>query len=108
MLGVPRTQNVVESWHNRLNILVNRKHTRMEKVLKVIQAEEHAVRISLNVLLLGGGTDKRDDYRKREEKLKEILNSQGNLPVMIFLERLAYRLKVTKQTRKNKRLSGVV
>src|SRR5207253_3236221 len=31
VLGIHRTQNVVESWHNRLNVIVNRKNAKAEK-----------------------------------------------------------------------------
>ena len=54
-LGIPKTQNKVEAWHRRFEILVGSAHVGLYKLIKEIQKEQHMSKVKSNASY-GGGT----------------------------------------------------
>ena len=96
VLGIPRTQNAVEAWHNRLNILVDAPHPNAYNLFEEIQKEEHVCSGEIRLLLLGGGTvtRKRRTYLAREAAIKQLLEAKDTYAnVTEYLAALAFRLQ---------------
>jgi len=94
-LGLPRTQNVVESWHNRLNVLVGTPHPNPYALVDQFRKEEHSVSGDISCLLLSGGsqTARKKRYLEKEKKIIELLEQRNSMSTLEFLERIDYRMK---------------
>ena len=96
-LGFPRTQNAIESWHNRFNILVGECHPNPYSLVEEFRKEEHSVSVEIKALCLSGGfsTNRRRKYLDREAKLIEVLENRSSMNTMEFLDKIVHRLKLT-------------
>ena len=95
-LGLPRTQNSVESWHNRLNILVGTSHPNVFKLVEEFRKEEHSTTAEIIRQELSGGSQskRRKDYLEKEATLLSLFQERDSMPVLVYLEKVARRLKL--------------
>ncbi|CAG8745722.1 17224_t:CDS:1, partial [Dentiscutata heterogama] len=85
-LGIPRTQNNVEAWHNRWNTLVGKKHVSIDTLISELQKEQLHVDTQIERILRGEPRPKQNIYYiEKERRMMEIFNDQENRPVMDFL-----------------------
>ena len=93
--GLPRTQNAIEGWHNRLNGLISSPHPSPLKCVELIRKEEHTTTAEVRRLLRSGGSisTRRINLRAREGKIQELLQSWETMPLMAFLQSVLERLR---------------
>lgn len=93
-LGIPRTQNIVESWHNRMKSIIDRNHVGFWKMIKELQSEEKAVHTNIERLFDGEKLKYiPPDLEAHEEKLKTVLANRADYDTVVdFLGALASNL----------------
>ena len=52
-LGYPRTQNVVEGWHNRWNTLVGNAHVSIYKIIEEMRKEQQQMEMQVESIIRG-------------------------------------------------------
>ena len=89
----PRTQNSVEAWHRRWEILVGGAHVSIFKIIEEIQKEQNRVELEIESIIRGlpRVLSKKKD-RERESRIQLIYNDQDNRTVMDFLRGIAHNL----------------
>ena len=87
----PRTQNIVEAWHRRWEVLVGRAHVGVFKIIKDIQNEQHQVQSNFEAILRGipRPPQKRQD-QEREIQIQTVYNDRENRPLIDFLRGIAH------------------
>lgn len=91
--GIPRTQNTVESWHRRLEVLVGRAHVGVFKLIKELQKEQQQVEVQIECILRGEPRKKQKMCDKhREERLMSICNARASYTTTDFLRGIAHNL----------------
>ena len=92
-LGIPRTQNAVESWHRRLNILVGGAHIGIFKLIKELQKEQHQVEAQIESIVRGEPAKKQKAAEKcREERIMSIFREKSSYDTSNFFRGIAHNL----------------
>ena len=91
----PRTQNFVEAWHRRWEVLVGGTHVGIFKMITEIQKEQNRVKLETESILRGlpRKLPKKKD-RERESRIQVIYNDRDNRPVLDFLRGIAHNLSL--------------
>lgn len=94
-LGIPRTQNAVESWHNRWKSLLGRPHVGVIKTMVELQKEEHTIQAKIKRGFRQGFTcsSTRKKFIGREHQLNLLLSTRDDHPIVFFLECLYFRMQ---------------
>lgn len=92
--NLPRTQNSLEAWHNRLQSLVGRHHTGMFDLIKHLQQEEITVQTTIQNLIAGEGPSIRKEYVEKEKRIRQILSEIDRRNPLDTLKGLAYNLSM--------------
>lgn len=94
-MGMPRTQNSVESWHSRLNILIGCPHPHAFTLVKEFQKEEHQIGGVIRRMMTVGTVlnKRREHYLARENLIIQCLNERSDYDTLTTLERLVARIK---------------
>ena len=89
----PQTQNSVEAWHRRLEVLIGNAHVGVFKIIEEIQKEQNRVQLEIESILRGlpRNLPKKKD-RERESQIQTIYNDRDNRPVIDFLRGIAHNL----------------
>lgn len=90
--NIPRTQNIVESWHNRWLHLVG-PHAGVYALIEQFRKEENQVRCKIERALAGILEPICKEQQKRNENIKRLLLERSNLSTDEFLKGMAYNLK---------------
>lgn len=94
-LGIPRTQNIVESWHNRINTIIDRSHVGLYTLVEYLRKEEHQVHGTIKKLFNGTIINPTPpSLREREERIKTIIANKSSYETVEFLEALASNLSL--------------
>lgn len=93
--NMPRTQNIVESWHRRWNTLLNGKKWNLNIMMKElikeqIRTEQKIQRIIANTPM----TPPRKKNKYFEDSLQRIINKREEMDVNEFLRKIAYHYKI--------------
>ena len=92
-IGFPRTQNKVEGWHRRWQLLVGRNHPGVFHLIKELKKEQEHVEAEMEIILRGEPRPKRKkQYVDRDERFANILNDRHNRSVIDFLRGIAHNL----------------
>ena len=94
IIGFPRTQNNVESWHRRWHTLVGRAHVGLFTMINEIKKEQSNVEAQIERNLRGEPLPAKSRVVQiRERALQNILaNRDGYENSMEFLKAIAHRL----------------
>ena len=94
-LGIPRTQNIVEAWHNRWRTLVGESHVGVHTIIKELQKEQHQVEVQIECILRGEQRPKqKKNLVDREKRITTIINDWENRSVIDFLRGIAHNLSL--------------
>ena len=52
-MGIPRTQNNVEAWHRRWEILVGQSHIGVYRMIEELQKEQQSVDLQVESIIRG-------------------------------------------------------
>lgn len=92
-LGVPRTQNVVEAWHNRWRILLGRSHVSIYMMVSELQKEQENVDVQAERILCGEPRPRqKKSFVEKERRIMMIVNDRGNRSLMDYLRGIAINL----------------
>jgi hypothetical protein len=92
-LGIPRTQNVVEAWHRRWEVLVGESHVGLFTIINEIQREQQQVELQIECILRGEQRKKQKKvWIERENRIMSIVNDRSNRSLMDFLRGIAHNL----------------
>ena len=93
--GIPRTQNIVEAWHRRWNILVGESHVGVHTIIQELQKEQQNVEFQIECIIRG---EKKPPTKKalvdREKRIMTIINDRENRSLMDFLRGIAHNLSL--------------
>ncbi|CAB4441635.1 unnamed protein product [Rhizophagus irregularis] len=74
-LGIPRTQNVVEAWHRRWEVLVGESHVGLFTIINAIQREQQQVELQIECIIRGEQRKKQKKvWIERENRIMSIIN----------------------------------
>lgn len=94
-LGIPRTQNIVEAWHRRWEILVGQRHVGVYTIIHEFQKEQQQVEFQIESILRG---EQRPKQKKslidREKRIMSVVNDRVNYSVMDFLRGISHNLSL--------------
>jgi hypothetical protein len=94
-LGILRTQNIVEAWHNRWRTLVGESHVGVHTIIKELQKEQHQVEVQIECILRGEQRPKqKKNLVDREKRITTIINDRENHSVIDFLRGIAHNLSL--------------
>lgn len=89
-LGLPRTTNAVESWHNRWNTLVGRAHVGFWQLVNMMRKEEHEMGGEIKKTLR---SESARAETSRDGRLRAIIAEKAEFPSLIrFIEAIAAQL----------------
>ncbi|CAG8797744.1 1033_t:CDS:1, partial [Dentiscutata erythropus] len=80
-LGIPRTQNSVEAWHNRWNTIVGRPNVSVYMLIEELQKEQQNVDDQVVRILQGESRPRPNQYYiEKEKRIMAIFNDHKNRP----------------------------
>jgi len=92
-MGIPRTQNNVEAWHRRLEILVGQSHLGVYKIIGELQKEQQRVDFQVERIIRGEPCPaKKKALIEKEKRIATVLNDKENRSIMEFLRGIAHNL----------------
>ncbi|CAG8652284.1 16178_t:CDS:2 [Dentiscutata heterogama] len=92
-IAYPRTQNSVEGWHRRWDVLVGCAHMGIFKILKEIQKEQNRVELDIEAILRGAlRPPQRRHTIEHEQHIQTVFNDCGNRSIIEYLHGIAYNL----------------
>lgn len=89
--NIPRTQNIIESWHNRWRHLVGDKPG-VYRVIEHIREEEHKVRGQSERALAGICISANKEQQRRDDNIKRLVQDRANKSTEDYLKGIAYNL----------------
>lgn len=90
---VPRTQNKLEAWHRRFQVIVGKKHVGLYSLLKSLKNE--SLEMAKNYMELNNGAPKKKMkrlYQSKEDRIKNIIRSRTERTTLNFIMALAHNL----------------
>ncbi|CAF1545449.1 unnamed protein product [Adineta ricciae] len=91
----PRTQNKVDAWHRRWEILIPRSHVGIFTMIKQIQKEQSIVEMEIEKSMRGEpAPKKRKEDEDREIRIKNVIIDRDNRTTMDFLRGIAHNLSL--------------
>ncbi|CAF3849720.1 unnamed protein product [Rotaria sp. Silwood1] len=91
----PRTQNKVEAWHRRWEILIARSHVGIFTMIKQIQKEQNEVEMEIEKSMRGEpAPKKRKEDENREFRIQNVIADRGNRSTIDFLRGIAHNLSL--------------
>jgi len=89
----PRTQNSVEAWHRRWEVLVGNTHVGVFKIIKEIQKEQNQVELDIESILRGmpRPLQKKKDH-EHENRIQTVYNDRYNRSLMDFLRSITHNI----------------
>ena len=94
-LEIPRTQNIVEAWHRRWEILVGESHVGLFTIIDEIKREQKQVELQIECIIRGELRKKQKKiFIERENRIMSIINDRNNRPLMDFLYGIAHNLSL--------------
>ena len=91
---LPRTQNFIEGWHNRLANLTGAHHIPVYRFIDAIKKESHTSALNFNNFIRGISKPIDKKYRDREERIKRVLRNRNVLSYQEFLYGIACNLSL--------------
>ncbi|CAG8524215.1 3400_t:CDS:2 [Dentiscutata heterogama] len=92
-LGIPRTQNAVEGWHNRWATLVGGSRVSVFSIVQKMQREQLLVESQIECTFYGESRPKQKwSLVERERRIMTIVNDRNNRLLIDFLEAIAHNL----------------
>jgi len=94
-LGYPRTQNIVEGWHNRWSNLIGRAHVGLYKIIEEMRKEQQQTDIQIESINRGAPRpSQRNQYVNRENRILAIFNDRNNRTLIDFLRGIAHNISL--------------
>ena len=94
-MGIPRTQNIVEAWHRRWEILVGESHVGLFTIIIEIQREQQQVEHQIECIIRGEQRKKQKrSLIERENRIMSIFNDRSNRSLMEYLCGIAHNLSI--------------
>jgi hypothetical protein len=94
-MGIPRTQNNVEAWHRRWEILVGQSHVGVYRMIEELQKEQQSVDLQVESIIRGERRPAKKRYLiERETRIMTIVDDRENRSVMDFLRGIAHNLTI--------------
>jgi hypothetical protein len=85
-MGILRTQNNVEAWHRRWEILVGQSHVGVYRMIEELQKEQQSVDLQVESIMSGEQRPaKKKTLIERGKRIKTIVDDRENRSVMDFL-----------------------
>ncbi len=93
-VGLPRTNNHIEGWHNRFSLNVDGVHPTFWKFVESLQREESLVRAEIHQLLGGHQVVQKRKYAQCAERVRNIVNDYPvrRANILNYLESIAHNL----------------
>ncbi|CAB4385256.1 unnamed protein product [Rhizophagus irregularis] len=91
--GYPRTQNVVEEWHQRWGSLIGRAHVGVYSIIDEMRKEQHQTELQVESIIRGEERPhQRKHYVDRENHLLNIYNNRNDYSLLDFLREIAHNI----------------
>jgi hypothetical protein len=94
-LGYPRTQNIVEGWHNRLIKLTGKAHVGVYTIIEAMIKEQQQTEVRIENINRGAPRpSQRNQYVNRENRILTIFNDLDNRTLLDFLRGIAHNISL--------------
>ncbi|CAG8786379.1 1499_t:CDS:1 [Cetraspora pellucida] len=94
-IGIPRTSNTVEGWHNRCATLIGRQHVGLYTFIQEIQREQQQIEAQIEHIFHGEQhTKQKKHLAEKEKRITTIINDLNNCSLIEFLTRIAHNLSL--------------
>ena len=93
-MGIPRTQNNVEAWYRRWEILVGQSHIGVYRMIEELQKEQQSVDLQVESIIRGERRPTKKNLNWREKRILMIVDDRENRSVMEFLRGIAHNLTI--------------
>ncbi|CAB4404355.1 unnamed protein product [Rhizophagus irregularis] len=91
--GYPRTQNVVEGWHQRWGSLIGRAHVGVYSIIDEMRKEQHQTELQVESIIRGEERPhQRKHYVDRKNRLLNIYNNRNDYSLLDFLRGIAHNI----------------
>lgn len=91
----PRTQNVVEGWHQRWLTLLGKQHVGVYTIIKEMRKEQHQTELYIESILRGEPPpNKRQHQINRERRILTVFNSREDYTLEDFLRGVAHNISL--------------
>jgi hypothetical protein len=94
-LGYPRTQNMVEGWHNRWNTLIGRAHVGFYTIIEEMRKEQHQTDFQIENIIRGEPRPSQHrNYINRENRILSVFNDRNNRSLVDYLRGIAHNISL--------------
>lgn len=91
----PRTQNMVEGWHQRWNTLIGKPHVGVYTIINEIRKEQHQTELQIENILRGEPPPyQRKHYIDRENRILSVFNNRDDYSLVDFLRGIAHNISL--------------
>ena len=92
--SVPRTQNKVEAWHRRLEVLLGSAHVGLFKLINELRKEQKNMEDEMECIVRGEIRRKlKKKDAEREQRILTVFSERENYEILDFLRALAHNLR---------------
>ena len=92
--SVPRTQNKVEAWHRRLEVLLGSAHVGLFKLINELRKEQKNMEDEMECIVRGEIKRKlKKKDAEREQRILTVFSERENYEILDFLRALAHNLR---------------
>ncbi|CAB4493943.1 unnamed protein product [Rhizophagus irregularis] len=93
--GYPRTQNLVEGWHQRWLTLLGKQHVGVYTIIKEMRNEQHQTELQIEDILCGASVPhKRKHIIDREKRILTVFNNRNNYTIVEYLRGIAHNISL--------------
>ncbi|PKC05516.1 hypothetical protein RhiirA5_420830 [Rhizophagus irregularis] len=94
-LGYPRTQNIVEGWHNRWNNLIGKAHIGVYTIIQEMRKEQQQTELQIESINRGAPRPyQRNQYVNRENRILSVFNNRIHTTLVDFLRGMAHNISL--------------
>jgi hypothetical protein len=94
-LGYPRTQNVVEGWHNRWSNLIGKAHVGLYTIIQEMKKEQQQTELQIKNINRGAPCpSQHNQYVNRENRILTVFNNRDNGTLINFLRGIAHNISL--------------
>jgi len=94
-LGYPRTQNVVEGWHNRRSNLIGKAHVGVYTIIQEMRKEQQQTELQIENINRGAPRpSQRNQYVNRENRILTVFNNRDSSTLIDFLRGIVHNISL--------------
>lgn len=94
--NVPRTQNSVEAWHRRLQVLIGKSHIGLYQLVSELAKETIIAKTRIQEVRAGAPCQVKKKLLARNIKIANVIKQRHNMDKISYLQNIAHNLALQK------------